>query len=704
MSPLIKYSLGVSLFLFSYIATSQTTTNGEVVDTEKETELKEVIIHAHQLPKKRKESTTSVAVVTSKEIERQDNTNIAPILNRVPGVFMQSGALNTNRITIRGVGSRNAYGTSKIRAYYKDIPLTSGSGETTIEDFELGAISSIEIVKGGTSIYGAGLGGSIQLNPKKSSLNSSQVSSELTSGSYGLFKSIVNASHGTKKNSLNVVYSNTNSDGYRDNNNYNRQTFTLSTDHFVNEKDVLSFLVSYVDLKAFIPSSINEEDYINSPTSASFTWAAAKGHEDAIRGISGLSWKHQYTENVEQVTSVFVSFKDAYEPRPFNVLEEETVALGLRTRLLGKTQLFAKNLHWVVGVEGFKDNYTAKTFENVYKDYPPGHGSVAGDLLSDFTQYRNYINVFFETNYSISAKTLISLGLNFNSTSYELDDNYPVSELNPDQSGTYHYDPILSPKFGINHELTKKINLYTNVSHGFSPLTIEETLLADGQINTDLKPETGWNYEIGTRGTAFKDRLQFNASIFRLAISNYLVAKRISEDQYIGINAGSTEHDGVEISLSYQIVHSDKFNLSSFASYTGNHFTFKEFIDEDQDFSGNDLTGVPSEVVNFGLDFSSELGLFGNLNFQHVGSMPMTDSNSLYSENYQLTNLKVGYKTNLLKKLELMLFLGVNNVFNEKYASQILINAPSFGGRAPRYYYPGNPSNYYSGLTINYRF
>jgi iron complex outermembrane receptor protein len=34
----------------------------------------------------------------------------------------------------------------------------------------------------------------------------------------------------------------------------------------------------------------------------------------------------------------------------------------------------------------------------------------------------------------------------------------------------------------------------------------------------------------------------------------------------------------------------------------------------------------------------------------------------------------------------------------------LLINAGSFGGNKPRYYYPGNPINYYTSLKLKYRF
>ena len=667
-------------------------------------ELSAVIVNANYLPKTLKTATSSINVISAKDIERGNNIDMSLVLNRVPGIFMQSGALNTNRITIRGIGARNLFGTAKIRAYFKDIPLTNGSGATNIEDFELGALSRFEIIKGASSIYGAGLGGTIQLTPQNTYLNETFLENEVTLGSFGLVKGISKFNYSNNKNGFKAIYSNTHSDGYRDNNKYDRQTFTINTNHYINTKNDLSILGSYVDLKAFIPSSLNEDNFLNNPTSAAFTWGQAKGFEDSQRGLLGVSWQHDYNNALKQSTSIFTSFRNGYEPRPFNILSEKTLAIGVRTRLIGQSKLFNKKLKWTFGVETFKDTYKYGTFENLYQDFPPENGSVKGNRLSNFKEKRRYFNIFLESNYNISKTTTFSLGLNYNETAYTLEDKFDITDTNPDQSGTFKFDGIISPKFGIAQKLSKSTSLYGNISHGFSPITLEETLLPDGKINADLNPETGWNFEIGTRGALLKNRLQFNAAIFRLNIKNLLVSRRTSEDQFIGINAGKTQHDGLELNVNYSIIKKGRNTLNSFINYTINHFTFKEFIDNTNDFSGNDLTGVPSSVFNAGIDLDTALGLYGNINIQYVGSMPLTDSNSLYSNSYSLTNLKTGYKTNLNKNLKLNVFLGINNIFDKAYASQILINASSFGGRAPRYYYPGNPINYYTGLNLNYTF
>ncbi len=667
-------------------------------------ELNEVVISANQLPKRLKKATTTVNVISAGDIERANNTNMAPTLSRIPGVLMQTAALNTNRITIRGVGSRNLYGTAKIRAYFKDIPLTNGSGETNIEDFELTSIARMEIDKGASSIYGAGLGGTVHLTPQNAYLNQTNANGEFSFGSFGLVKEVINLNHGSSKNSFRAIYSNTHSDGYRDNGEYDRQTFTLNTNHFLSEKDELTFLMSYVDLFAYIPSSISESAYLNNPSSAAFTWKQSKGYEDSQRGIFGVSWNHQYTDHLKQSTSVFTSFGNGYEPRPFDILEDDIFAVGIRSRLIGNTTLFDKNLDWTIGGEVFRDNYKYGTYENLYQDYPEGTGSVQGDQLVNFKEDRSYYNVFLETNYNLTKKTTLSFGLNYNQTSYDLDDRFMVSAEDPDQSGSYKFKGILSPKFGISHLISDDMAVYSDISHGFSPITLLETLMPDGQINQDLKPETGWNFEIGTRGSIIKNKLIFNLALYRLDIKNLLVSRRTALDQYIGINAGRTQHDGLELALNYNIWTHESFSLGSFVSYSLNDYTFKEFIDDTDNFSGNDLTGVPSDVFNTGIDFNSKIGFYGNFNFQYVGSIPMNDSNSLYSDHYKLTNLKVGYRLNIAEKLRANIFYGLDNIFDEKYASQILINAPSFGTTPARYYYPGNPVNYYAGINVNYNF
>jgi len=220
------------------------------------------------------------------------NLSVPQILNTAPGVLMHSGAYNTNRITIRGIGSRNLFGTAKIKAYLNDIPLTNGVGETSLEDIDLSLIEDIQIVKGPTSsLYGAGLGGMIHLNTRTTQNQPSALSLEFASGMIGNFNL-------------------TESDGYRSNNNYERSGFALIGDHRISNKVRLSWIANYVDLFGQIPSSLNFDDYTNEPTKAAFTWQQVNGFEDYTKLIAGISAAIQTSDHSILKVSLFTNSFD----------------------------------------------------------------------------------------------------------------------------------------------------------------------------------------------------------------------------------------------------------------------------------------------------------------------------------------------------------------------------------------------------------
>ena len=130
--------------------------------------IQEVIVKAFQSDKRLLDTPGSIGLITNRQLVNEPTFTLAPSVNKIAGVWMQSGSINTNRLTIRGIGTRSPYGTNKIRAYYGDIPLTNGVGETILEDLDLEQIADIEIIKGPSSgFYGSGLGGVLLFNPVK---------------------------------------------------------------------------------------------------------------------------------------------------------------------------------------------------------------------------------------------------------------------------------------------------------------------------------------------------------------------------------------------------------------------------------------------------------------------------------------------------------------------------------------------------------
>ncbi|MEL6942268.1 MAG: TonB-dependent receptor, partial [Bacteroidota bacterium] len=647
-----------------------------------------IIYHYQPNNSQYKESPAAVFLSTPL-LQLNEQTNIAPALNRVPGVFMHSGALNTNRITVRGIGSRNLFGTAKIRAFLDDIPLTNGSGETTIEDIDLSLVDNVQIVKGPTSsAYGAGLGGIIYLNTDNQQ-EGNELNVSNTFGSYNLQRNLVQYKYGKDNFNLKIGLNRTHSDGYRDNNEYDRLGFTVLGNYETNSKK-LTFLFNHIDLKAFIPSSLNEEDFLNEPQKAAFTWGQVKGFEDYTRTLVGVSYQSNIGKKLTNTTSLFSSQYRAYESRPFNILRENSTSIGGRTKF--RVPLFGYN-QLEFGAEFFNENYDWQT--NVTND------GVLGNLLSDNAEHRQYLNAFVQTRWYISD-LIASAGLNFNTTNYELEDRFPDAN---DLSGDYSFDPVLSPFLTLHYEPTwlRGNTIFAIASHGFAPPTLEETLTPDGNINPDIQPEQGWNFEVGSRGQI--DNLTYNFSLYSMQIKDLLVARRTAADQFIGINAGRTVHNGIELALSSNYNIGQNFDIYPFLNYAFSDYKFDEFLDGDKDFSGNELTGTAPHIASAGIRFTAlkQDAFYGNINYQFVDAMPLRDDNSVYSEAYNLVNLKLGYRLGLGKSWQVDFSGGINNIFNEQYASMILINAGSFGGRAPRYYYPGLPINFYGGINITYK-
>ena len=395
-----------------------------------------------------------------------------------------------------------------------------------------------------------------------------------------------------------------------------------------------------------------------------------------------------------------MNFKDAYEPRPIDILKEGQVATGARTKFNFDTNIFGLPSEFSLGAEYNQEWYDSATFENLYEE-SPGQGSVRGVSLSDNSQLRSYYNLFGQWNLSLSQKLKLETGININGTSYELTDLYLEDEV--DQTGGYDFGTVVSPRIAALYELTSEKNLYASISHGFSTPTVAETLTPEGLINLNLKPETGINYELGFKGDWFNKRLYSEVALYSIQIENLLVAERVAEDQYIGRNAGKTSHEGVEVLLRSDLQLAPRLSARAFANAAFNFFEFEKFIDDGVDHSGNRLPGVPERTINAGLDLISDTGFSLYSGFFHSGEIPLNDANEAYSAGYELVDLKLSYTHSFADQMELRLSVGVNNLLDEKYAASVLPNAVGFGGAAPRYFYPGNPRNYYGGIGLTYR-
>lgn len=661
--------------------------------------LSEVVLESRR--HKRVTPTVLHATLDTAAIAHYSPVGLIQALNEIPGVHVFSGGMGTNRLTVRGVGARTPYGTSKIKAYFNGIPITSGIGETTFNIYDPETIQNIDLISGPKgSLYGANLGGAMLLYTNKAKRNTTILSERFSVGSFGLLKNSLSFNHRGEDFYINVFQDHLQSDGYRDNSSYERNMFMLDAGVHLNPNNEIQLLFQQLNYNAQIASSISKTDFEQNPRVAASNWGGAKGYEDNKITTLGMSYIHSFSKQLKNKTSVFYTYLDHYEPRPFNILDEFSNSYGFRTSFLGSLDLLPLKNNFEVGMEWYGDTYHWSTLENLYEQNN-GQGSLAGDRISDNKEYRNRWNAFMSWDIFVDRWTFTA-GLHLNSSSYSFRDYYNTGASN--KNAKRDFDAVWAPSISVDYRVNPRWKLNGNLSYGYNIPNLEETLTPEGVINPEIGPETGWNYEIGTFHSLLDHKLGLSLVLYYMDVENLLVSDRVGEDQYIGRNAGKVSHKGIEFHAKYNQQLFRRLTFEPYVNVTLNHHRFEEFISEDSDYSGNELTGVPESTIAGGFVINDPSGLFLTTTMKYVGKTPMNDANTAYNESYKLVNLKTGYQRQLFDRLHMKLTMGVDNLLDEKYASSILVNAVGFGGAEPRYYYPGLPVNYYGGLTLKYSF
>lgn len=635
--------------------------------------------------------------IDSKRIQSNDGVILTPILNQIPGVLMQQGALNTNRITIRGIGGRSQYSTNRIKLYLNNVPLTNANGESVLGDFDLNSLGNVQITKGPKStVYGANLGGVIQLKTRD---KDNGIGFNTGMGSYDRYQFGFETSEELGKTKLQAFFNHLQSHEFRDNADYERQNLNILSKTQLNDNWQIENFLIMTRLKAFIPSSISRDDFENNPQVAAGNWFQSAGFESYEKILAASTLKHDLNAHNRWTTSVYFNHRDGFEPRPFDILDEKETGFGMRSQLSSNFNLIDKPLKTNIGFEFQTETYEAQNYDNLYRNTPE-RGSIQGELVNAFDQDRTRFNAFATADYKLHPKFDVQLGLNINFSNYKTQDRFLEDGL--DQSSKLSYDAKLLPNLNLHYNISKNWDVFANYSIGIATPGIDESLDDQGFFNSNLNPSFGQNFEFSSKWQPLRGKFDIQLNLYQMNIEDLIVARRVEEDRFVGINAGKSRHRGLEFMLNYYQNLSADLNINWFTNFTYNDFKFTDFVDEDEDYSGHNIPAIPEYDFQIGFNAVFKQNWIANLNSQFVGQIPLNDANSLYTDTYKLFNFKLTYQT-LLFQTQSQFSFGVNNIFDEHYAASVLPNAIGFGNSQPRYFYPGMPRQFYLKVLVNYK-
>lgn len=639
------------------------------------------------------ETPGSISYISNERINGLSDQSLVYGINTVAGVKMDERAPGSYRISIRGSAIRSPFGVRNVKVYWNDFPLTLPSGSTPLNLLDNQNIKQIEVIKGPAgSLYGAGTGGVLLLNSFPKNPTTERIV-DASVGEYGLFK--YGGEYNTKNEFMITQYKyvSQTSDGFRDQSFFERQAFETGIKIFTPSNAIISVSTLYSNLNYGIPGGLTLQQFQDDPTQAragSVEQNASIDQEDFIIGVNAES---EWTEHWSGGTNVFANVSKFENPFNFDYKSESRKSWGSRPWVQYKNTLGETALKFKLGSEIHSANNNARNYQN-------------DSGVRDTLNFEDEIEIRNRTYYLVSEIDLpneifVNVGLSYNRVKYDIN-RIATKEGGVDPTLiSKDFEPSFVPRFAIAKRLTNYTTIHGSVSAGFSPPTLEEFRTNDGELNEDLEPEKGINYEIGVRGNTRDGKFTYDVAAFIFKLKESIVLTESERDGTLAFaNAGSTDQKGIEIATTWLPILDESQFLSRLeiqSSYTFHYFKFDEYIREGDNFSGNRLTGVAPHTIFSSVLGETKLGLYGLLSYNFTDEIPLTDGNTVYSDPYHLMKGKVGVKQLIGSKFKLDVYVGADNLLDQQYSLGYDINA--FGNR---FYQPAAGMNWFGGLKVNY--
>jgi iron complex outermembrane receptor protein len=664
-------------------------------------ELNEVVVVGYENNRKLLETAGAISLLTPQALERFSNTSLLPALNTLPGVRMEERSPGSFRLSIRGSSLRSPFGVRNVKVYWNDIPFTDPSGNTPLNLLDYHTIGRVEVIKGPAgSIYGAGTGGVVLLQNPLVTSNEKSIQITGLAGSYGLLGSSATLRIGSPQANSHVTYAHQQSDGYRNHTNMRRDVINFRTQYQADEKRNISIMGLYSDLYYQTPGGLNAAQFARNPRLPRQPVINQRG-DTTVRGSAeqraaiylqalylGVSQHYQFNEKWSNTSSLYGTYNTLRNPFISNYERKAEQGFGGRTRTSYNFNIGSVSSEWTFGGE-YQQLFT------VDKVYGNRLGNPDTLQLDAEINTRQFI-LFSQLELDLPANFFLTLGGSLNRLRYRHQDfTNPITNF----LQTREFNPVVSPRVALLKKLTEKLSAHGSVSFGFSPPTLTEILPSEGTFNQDLDAEQGINYELGFRGNL--QRLFFDVTAYSLRLSQTIVRRSNVAGAEFFVNAGNTIQNGLEASTSYQLVSQPAGALSDlklWTSYTYNQYRYRNYVQNETDFSNKRLPAVAPNIVVAGIDAASAIGLYTHITFNFTDFIPLNDANTVYANDYALLGGRLGFKKSL-GKLLLDVYGGVDNALNETYSLGNDINA--FGGR---FFNPAPSINYYGGLILRYSF
>lgn len=633
--------------------------------------------------------------------------SVADVLGDSPGISLKQG--NGPRdigISIRGSNARNGFGIRNVVIFDDGFPVTQPDGLSRSDLIDPHAYGAIDVIRGPSSaLYGNyATGGALNFRTRPGgTINGAEYGTE--GGSFGYVSNYMTAGQKVGNFEASLFASDARGDGFIQNSWFNTQTVNFLGTLQATPDDRFTVKLINNDLSARLPIRLSLNQYNENPFqvgcevpgtlgcgTASLLingFNGAKTPETAIeaglgrddrRSIVGARWEHDF-DNTTTWRNQFV-----FDDRDINQPTGSTSAIGdfpsynYMSDVTKRGEVFGMDSTTFFG--GWYNTLTA-TSDTV--NVMPGGNATLGLLQS--RQFQS------TTNYGVRAREELKLvpsltaiaGIDWETTDLNgtnLAFSYPVVN-NPAVVTTTTTTAVpefrnTAPELALLYKPDSEWQWRARVATGYGTPQVSNLFVLPSGLsgnNTALKTQTNLGYDVGTDWTPNK-AVKVSATAFYEFFDNELVtqATPIAGITYT-FNAPRSEHRGVELAALWRPYEGWQFT----AAYTYLDEIYTDYTESISGFSfnrvGNKIPGVSPNELTARLGYDQPhgplTGLGGFVEVQWQDSFYMDNANLLKAPGYELVNLNLHYKTDLVSDYfrQLNLFFEVRNVFNKTYVA-----------------------------------
>jgi iron complex outermembrane receptor protein len=586
--------------------------------------LDEIVVTATRMESSVRDVARSVSIVNKDRIQNATQLlGLDEALAVVPGLYIQnrhnfSGDL---RVSMRGFGARSSFGIRGIRVYVDGIPETLPDGQSGVDSIDLGSVQSIEILRGpASSLYGNASGGVIAVTSELGTTDP-YIEGRVAAGEFGFQQYGIKSAGQINSADYLLNISRTELDGYRDHAEFRGTQLNGRLGIPFNDNDRLLVAVNFADQpKAQDPGGINAAQVALDRSSARAQNVQFDAGETVEQQRLGFVYERERSSGTLILRNHYV-WRDFANKLPFTgggAVDLDRFFFGLGAQYsLGESLPDGTGLTF--GIDYDRQDDDRQRFDN--------NNGVLGAQTFDQNERVDSTGIYVQGEYQFSDEWTLQAGLRYDELSYEVSDRFLA---NGDDSGTLNFDEI-SPSIGLNYKTPAGV-VFASYSSGFETPTTTELANPDasGGFNPSLRPQTADNVEIGYKGG--NKNIYYEVSLFQIDLEDELIPFELPAfpGRDFFSNAGSSSRTGLETAASW---HNDNgFGIE--ASFTWSDFEFDSFIDDNgNDFSGNQLPGLPQQFGYLGFTYATDNGFSGILEFRITRSQTFALASTSGAEN-----------------------------------------------------------------------